>query len=849
VNWGVYGAVRMVARSEFRRQRWALVALAAVVALGLGASLGGFAAAYRTDHAYPEYVRDADVTDLVVNPLLATQEFADGMRDIPHVRGMWTQDLLYAGVGEWHPMTAEEVILDDQAGEGIGSVDGRYEQADRLMIDEGRAPTGQREVFVTESFRPRLDERMGHRVEVGEQIPVVFLYPGDLTTDTGRPFDLDKIIEPIGTERLRVTGFGRLPDEVFDDELFPRQRFVVSADVTRKYSCVGTLAGATPEQIADSLHPRDCAGSYRYWALDIDEPDNVAAVARAVTDLTDELNAGLPAALQAEDATLRYFPILTTQSDLDARVAHSVQPIVVALILFGLLAGVASLVLAVLAGARILRSSRATDETVQWLGMSRSERALAIALPTGVVVAVGCIAAVLVGYVGSRAGPLGEVRRVTSRTGSSLPAAVLIPVVVAFVAAFALALVLLAIWTVRAAERHVTSRFSGPNFRGANPALADGVRNALSTRRGGALLTGSCCVVVATLVGAGMFGANLSMLVDRPEHYGWPWDVGVMTGGGYGGTNLEQVAADLGHREDVTAYDLLGFTGGNIEGENVAVTVASSDAPPVDLPVVSGRAPSAPGEAAIGTITAARLGLDVGDVTELEIREGPTPLKIVGTTVLPAVGQVFADRSGLGVGAFVIEPPEVLNGEFVTFIGLHLAPGTDARRVVEELRPKVVAWDTTGDVPEAYAAPVRPAEIVNAEDMRRGPLILAGVLAIALLAALALSIAGTVNARRRDFAIYRAMGFTRGQAASSVRWQSLTTVAVGIVIGIPAGILVGRWTWRRFAGDLGVGLGVTTPLLLLAAVALVAVVAALLAAARPARLASRLRPAEILHTQ
>lgn len=70
-----------------------------------------------------------------------------------------------------------------------------------------------------------------------------------------------------------------------------------------------------------------------------------------------------------------------------------------------------------------------------------------------------------------------------------------------------------------------------------------------------------------------------------------------------------------------------------------------------------------------------------------------------------------------------------------------------------------------------------------------------------------------------------------------------------MAIGIPAGILIGRWTWRRYAGSLGVALDVTTPLLLLGAVAVAAVIAALIAAARPARVASRLRPAEILHTQ
>src|SRR5262245_30279399 len=179
----------MVARSEARAHRWVLVALAAVVALGLGASLAAFAAAYRTDHAYPDYVRRANVTDLVVNPQLPTPEFADRLQAVPHVRHVWTQDLLTAGVLEWHGMTAREAARENQAGEGIGSVDGRYDAADRLMIDEGRAPTGAREVFITEQFRRRLDKIMQRRVHVGDVIPVVFLYPGDFDSDAVLDFD------------------------------------------------------------------------------------------------------------------------------------------------------------------------------------------------------------------------------------------------------------------------------------------------------------------------------------------------------------------------------------------------------------------------------------------------------------------------------------------------------------------------------------------------------------------------------------------------------------------------------------------------------------------------------------
>ena len=197
---------------------------------------------------------------------------------------------------------------------------------------------------------------------------------------------------------------------------------------------------------------------------------------------------------------------------------------------------------------------------------------------------------------------------------------------------------------------------------------------------------------------------------------------------------------------EVDSYDLLGFENGTIAGKNIAMVIASSEAEPVDLPIVQGRAPRVAGEAAIGTVTADRLGLEIGDVATVDFREGQTPLKIVGTTVLPAVGQLFSDRSGLGVGAFALVPPEVMNGEIVTFVGVNLKDGADAPAVLADLEPRLIAWDTTHSVPNSYAGPIRPSEIVNAEEMQRGPLILAALLGLASIAALAISIAATVGA-------------------------------------------------------------------------------------------------------
>ena len=96
----------------------------------------------------------------------------------------------------------------------------------------------------------------------------------------------------------------------------------------------------------------------------------------------------------------------------------------------------------------------------------------------------------------------------------------------------------------------------------------------------------------------------------------------------------------------------------------------------------------------------------------------------------------------------------------------------------------------------------RPAEIVNYRSMGAMPAILAGGLAAGAVAALGLTLVASVRRRRRDFALLKTLGFTRGQLAAAVAWQSTVVAVVGLVIGVPVGIAAGRWLWLAFAHQL-----------------------------------------------
>jgi predicted lysophospholipase L1 biosynthesis ABC-type transport system permease subunit len=72
---------------------------------------------------------------------------------------------------------------------------------------------------------------------------------------------------------------------------------------------------------------------------------------------------------------------------------------------------------------------------------------------------------------------------------------------------------------------------------------------------------------------------------------------------------------------------------------------------------------------------------------------------------------------------------------------------------------------------------------------------------------------------------------------------------VGIVIGVPLGVIAGRATWNLFAGQLGVVPVAVVPAWPVVATALGVIVAANLIAIGPAVAATRTKPGQLLRAQ
>ena len=110
--------------------------------------------------------------------------------------------------------------------------------------------------------------------------------------------------------------------------------------------------------------------------------------------------------------------------------------------------------------------------------------------------------------------------------------------------------------------------------------------------------------------------------------------------------------------------------------------------------------------------------------------------------------------------------------------------------------------DEGGGVSMAVLPVQYPAEIINYRSIGDTPVLLAMGFAVGVAGAFAFTVVASVRRRRRDLALLKTLGFTRRQLSACIAWQSSASVLTGLVIGIPLGIVIGRWLWLTFAREI-----------------------------------------------
>ena len=359
-----------------------------------------------------------------------------------------------------------------------------------------------------------------------------------------------------------------------------------------------------------------------------------------------------------------------------------------------------------------------------------------------------------------------------------------------------------------------------------------------------------------------VFGASLNGLVTHPARYGWNWTLLMETQGGYGSWPVSQMDKLVNGQPGVTGWSTFGFTQVPVDGQNVAALGLTRHLGSVEPPTTSGHPISGPLQIELGTVTLRALGKHVGDTVIAGTGRHRQRLTIVGTVTLPSMGLTLADHVSLGRGAMLddstllaieglLNVPQGAATEavsapaFPSAVAIDLAPGTNAAPLVAR-----IADAGPGDTPGGtYQQPrVLGAAIVNAAQMGSQPLALALALAAAALLSLAVALLASVRQRRPELALLKTLGLTKRQVRAVVAWQASVILLVAVLVGVPLGILAGRWAWSGFAASLGV-----VPVTVIPGLALLAGLAALFAAGNlltsiPASVAARTKPAATLRT-
>jgi hypothetical protein len=786
----------------------AYLAIAVVLGITMGVSLFAIAGARRTESSYPRFLDAVHASTLALtSPGSYDEEFHRRVAAFPEVIASRTYVAFEGRVLRDGRPAFDEVF------ELVGTLDGRFFDQDRFTTTSGRSadPTRADEVMVNKVAAEALGYRVGQRITFG-------LYTGEQTES---PTFLTDPPVPWRSVVVRIVAVGVFPDEVLQDDGDRLPRILVTPTLTR--------------DITSSI-------SYGQQGLVLRRGDD------DIESFNRRVEALLPPGLSSSSVT----------SVTEFHAQQAIQPVVLALSLFGLITGIAGLVLTGQALSARRRTDRFDDDVLRALGASDRDLTNAALGPPLVVSVIGTLLACAIATALSPLMPVGAIRAVEVERGFSID-------VTAF--AVAIALIFLApvlILAVRTGRGRGAGAVVPPAaVAHARPTLKIGVAQALrasdGTTGGGRVAVAGAGVAVAAVVAATTFGACLTHLTSSARLYGWDWDIAAIAGEGYGNLDETRLDATLAADADIDLYSEVHIGADAIDGVPVPLLGIAPDAELIP-PITRGRMIRHSREIVLGAATAAALGKDVGDEVEVRSIGGgrvSDSLTVSGIATFPTIGRTKAERTSLGVGAIVV--PERVPGWDLDLIGtqvadlgpnmvfIRLVDGASVDAASTRLRTRLAP--VAGLAGVKVVGPQRPAEIVNARSIGGVPLVLGALLGAGAAVSLASAIAGSIRARRRELAVLKSLGFTPRQLASTVSWHATTIAVLGLAVGVPLGIIGGRMAWALFAAKLDVISEPAIPLSRLALLAAVAIVIANLAAAVPARRARRVEPALILRSE
>lgn len=390
---------------------------------------------------------------------------------------------------------------------------------------------------------------------------------------------------------------------------------------------------------------------------------------------------------------------------------------------------------------------------------------------------------------------------------------------------------------------------------GGSPTVTTGIRQALTPGRGRTAVPVRSAVVglvlsVSALSAAVVFQASFEHLFEDPTLVGVTFD----TGAGNPFAHIENQEA----RDYFASSPLLD----NLAGGNFAQSVliegpggsASGNVWGMEQlkgeqhpPTIEGSWPDADGEIALGSKTMREAGASVGEEVTVSVGGEEVQMEVVGRVVFPDFG--FGPGLGEGAGMMFSQLQQFFPQVDENLFLADIAPGTTLQEVQDEMGPVISKWGMSFQDANEGDGGGSSESLAVARRAKSVPSLLAGVLVLMSVAMLAHTLVTSIRRRRRDFAILKTLGFTTGQVSGTVAWQASTLVAVAALIGIPLGVILGRWGWNLFAENLGVFPVTVVPTLSVLLIVPVALLIANLLALLPGRAAGRTKPSVVLRSE
>jgi hypothetical protein len=705
-------------RATFVRQWGSYISLTLLIALLGGLSMASLAGARRTNSSFPIYVASTNpqTTEVFVafdDPQLgATSGYnAKDLQAIAHLPFVeqsavsvgFDGNINLGGVKGLHPHSS--------AGETPPTVIGGSEY---LTIDKSTLTSGH-------WFNPRrpdeavIDAQAAREmgVHVGSVIQVPFYSDAQTASSTYNG-------PPYATPKIRIVGEIVINSTVIEDE------------INALGSSVVLMSPALTKQL------EGCCAYYTGMAVKLRGGSADVARFQAETAKIDPISKlGIGGGGNVSQAL--------------AKGQREIKPEAIALGVFGLIAGIAALLIGGLTIGRMLRSGAAEMRTLQALGASTSMALWTELIGVSLAVVTGALLAVALAISLSPLAPLGPVRFVYPYKGVSFDWTVIgfgVAALVVMLEVIALVLSRRELRRIRL-DRRVSFREENSwvtrvtTMAGVPLSLATGLRFALKSGRGAnaapvrsAIL--GAVLAVAVLVTTVTFGASLNNLVSHPSLYGWNWNYALLSGfAGQEDLPAPQVATLFDHDRYVASWSGANFFTGELDGQSVQMMIEAPRSR-VAPPMLSGHDLDAANQVVLGSDTLAALHKRVGDtVTFSNGKTKSTTLTIVGTATLTPITKGLE----MGSGALVARsdfPTALLNAQESSIPGpqavlIRLRSGANTQAALRSLHKIIYKLNRVPNDPATaggLVAHLRPAEIVNYRAMGTTPAILGGGLAL-----------------------------------------------------------------------------------------------------------------------